>query len=167
MDIVNIDDHRKIWRTDAAGCAACGHKWQAVYPMGAGDVGLECPSCGSGLGSVLPYEDNRGLSSNGDIVERLRIRIHTSADETALTNEAADEIERLQEQVEFERASLQAAFVELRKLDGDIERMREVLQNIADGPRDVEKSYISLLHEVRSEARAAITKYVLGQWGYI
>lgn len=30
-----------------------------------------------------------------DIVERLRIRIHTSADETALTNEAADEIERL------------------------------------------------------------------------
>ena len=32
-----------------------------------------------------------------DIVERLRIRIHTSADETALTNEAADEIERLRE----------------------------------------------------------------------
>lgn len=30
-----------------------------------------------------------------DIVERLRIRIHTSEDETALTNEAADEIERL------------------------------------------------------------------------
>ena len=30
-----------------------------------------------------------------DIVERLRIRIHTSADETALTNEAAGEIERL------------------------------------------------------------------------
>lgn len=32
-----------------------------------------------------------------DIVERLRIRIHTSEDETALTNEAADEIERLRE----------------------------------------------------------------------
>ena len=30
-----------------------------------------------------------------DIVERLRIRIHTSEDETALTDEAADEIERL------------------------------------------------------------------------
>lgn len=54
MDIINIDDHRKIWRTDAAGCAACGHQWQAVYPIGAKDVGLECPSCGSGLGSVLP-----------------------------------------------------------------------------------------------------------------
>lgn len=32
-----------------------------------------------------------------DIVERLRIRIHTSANETALTNEAADKIERLRE----------------------------------------------------------------------
>jgi hypothetical protein len=30
-----------------------------------------------------------------DIVERLRLRIHTSEDETALTNEAADEIERI------------------------------------------------------------------------
>ena len=32
------------------------------------------------------------------------------------------------------------------------------MQNIADGPRDVEKSYVSLLHEVQSEARAAIAK---------
>ena len=53
MDVININDHRKIWRTDAAGCAACGHQWQSVYPIGAEDVGLECPSCGSGLGSVL------------------------------------------------------------------------------------------------------------------
>ena len=53
MDVININDHRKIWRTDAAGCAACGHQWQAVYPIGAEDVGLECPACGSGLGSVL------------------------------------------------------------------------------------------------------------------
>ena len=54
MDVININHHRKIWRTDAAGCAACGHQWQSVYPIGAEDVGLECPSCGSGLGSVLP-----------------------------------------------------------------------------------------------------------------
>ena len=98
MDIVNIDDHRKIWRTDAAGCAACGHKWQAVYPMGAGDVGLECPSCGSGLGSVLPYEDNRGLSSNGDIVERLRDLGDHASFEPHMHHEAADEIERLRQQ---------------------------------------------------------------------
>ena len=32
-----------------------------------------------------------------DTVERLRLRIHTSEDETALTDEAADEIERLRE----------------------------------------------------------------------
>ena len=32
-----------------------------------------------------------------DVVERLRLRIHTSEDETALTDEAADEIERLRE----------------------------------------------------------------------
>lgn len=38
----------------------------------------------------------------------------------------------------------------------EIERLREALQNIADGPRDVEKSYVSLLHEVQSEARKAL-----------
>jgi rRNA maturation endonuclease Nob1 len=32
-----------------------------------------------------------------DIIKRLRLQIHTSEDETALTNEAADEIERLRE----------------------------------------------------------------------
>jgi len=32
-----------------------------------------------------------------DIIERLRWRIHTSHDVNALTNEAADEIERLRE----------------------------------------------------------------------
>ena len=36
-----------------------------------------------------------------DIVERLKWRIHTSEDETALTNEAADEIERLREVLRY------------------------------------------------------------------
>jgi len=99
-----------------------------------------------------------------DIVERLRDEASMyDADDVDLHLDAVTEIERLREQVEFERASLQAAFGELKKLDGDIERMREVLQNIADGPRDVEKSYISLLHEVRSEARAAIAKATGGE----
>ena len=53
MEIVDLDDYRKVWSTGAAACAACGHEWQAVYPIGAEDVGLECPSCGSGHGSVL------------------------------------------------------------------------------------------------------------------
>ena len=58
-----------------------------------------------------------------DIVERLRIRIHTSEDETALTNEAADEIERLREDL-----------IEAEKYNGyhqqaclEIERLREAL----------------------------------------
>ena len=59
-----------------------------------------------------------------DIVERLR---SLKSDEYIenLVGKAADEIERLREQVDFERASLQAAFGELRKLDGDIERLRQ------------------------------------------
>ena len=66
MDVINLDDHRKIWRTDAAGCAACGYEWQAVYPIGAEDVGLECPSCGSGLGNVLPNEYKNEMSPSED-----------------------------------------------------------------------------------------------------
>ena len=65
------------------------------------------------------------------------------------------EIERLREEL---RVSRQSTTILIESLDGDIERLREALQNIADGPRDVEKSYVSLLHEVQSEARAAIAK---------
>jgi DNA-directed RNA polymerase subunit RPC12/RpoP len=102
MDIINLDDHRKIWKTDAAACAACGHKWQAVYPVGAEDVGLECPACGSGLGSVLP--------PSRDIVERLRsvggiegtTRWYINPDGP----EAADEIEKLREERSLYREAL-------------------------------------------------------------
>lgn len=73
-----------------------------------------------------------------DIVERLRDEASMyDADDVDLHLDAADEIERLRQQ----NANLV-----------------EALQNIADGPRDVEKSYISLLHEVQSEARDAIAK---------
>lgn len=60
---------------------------------------------------------------------------------------------------------MENAAKELREKDVEIEQLHqqnaklvEALQNIADGPRDVEKSYISLLHEVRSEARDALAK---------
>ena len=36
------------------------------------------------------------------------------------------------------------------------ERLRAALRHIADGPLDADKSYASLLHELRSEARAAL-----------
>jgi len=86
MKIIDLDDYRKVWSTGAAACAACGHEWQAVYPIGAEDVGLECPACGSGLGSVLPSKD---------IVKRLR-RWSPEESTHELHEDAADEIERLQ-----------------------------------------------------------------------
>jgi hypothetical protein len=37
-----------------------------------------------------------------------------------------------------------------------IETLEAALREIADGPRDVDKSYISLFHEIQSEARKAL-----------
>jgi hypothetical protein len=37
-----------------------------------------------------------------------------------------------------------------------IEKLEAALREIADGPRHVDKSYISLLHEIQSEARKAL-----------
>ena len=72
-----------------------------------------------------------------DIVERLRDdESMYDADDVDLHLDAADEIERLREQVEFERDSLRSAFGELFKLDGDIERLRKALEIAADGFRD-------------------------------
>ena len=51
-----------------------------------------------------------------DIVERLRIRIHTSEDETALTDEAANEIERLRGLIDKhinEKAELKQGIIDI------------------------------------------------------
>ncbi len=63
-----------------------------------------------------------------DIVERLRLRIHTSEDETALTNDAADEIERLQLREETLSGiidGMTARFIEAQGAVEEIERLRE------------------------------------------
>jgi len=60
-----------------------------------------------------------------DIVERLRWRIHTSEDVNALTNEAANEIERLREALRLMPKTITDAA-------NEIERLRGVLQQIAD-----------------------------------
>lgn len=65
-----------------------------------------------------------------DIVERLQIDFWREGDPDL--KEAADEIERLRGQVEFERTSLRSAFDELLERDNEIERLREALQDIAD-----------------------------------
>jgi hypothetical protein len=43
-----------------------------------------------------------------------------------------------------------------REAADEIERLRAALREIANGPRDADKSYVSLLHEIQSEARAAL-----------
>jgi hypothetical protein len=62
---------------------------------------------------------------------------------------AADEIERLRQLVD----TLEEEVVNLcqQRL-----KLRETLYEIAKGPRDADKSYVSLLHEVQSEALAAL-----------
>ena len=62
-----------------------------------------------------------------DILERLR----GPESFTLMEAEAADEIERLREQVEFERASLRSAFQEMREYDKQIEWLRKELQGQA------------------------------------
>ena len=66
-----------------------------------------------------------------DIVERLRIRIHTSEDETALTDEAADEIERLRKDyaLAWENHILHEQIFVLT--EAKIERLQEALVEIA------------------------------------
>jgi hypothetical protein len=93
-----------------------------------------------------------------DIVKRLRVdEAAYDADDMDLHQDAADEIERLRGQVEFERASLQAAFGELGKLDGDIERLRKALEIAADGFRDCGAE------DLEDMCRAAIVKATGGE----
>lgn len=118
-----------------------------------------------------------------DLVKRLRIGIHTSADEQALRDEAADRIEALEarnkllEQSQAAQAlaglgvnvvaahnsglaALKAGCKEERlrakKAEARIEALEAALLKICDGPREVEKSYAELFAEVCWEARAAL-----------
>ena len=42
------------------------------------------------------------------------------------------------------------------KLKSHVKKLEAALREIADGPRDVDKSYLSLFHEIQSEARKAL-----------
>ena len=63
-----------------------------------------------------------------DIVDRLREG--KSAGGYWREKEAADEIERLREQCEFEKKCRNDAFEELKQRDADIERLRDTLVKI-------------------------------------
>ena len=78
-----------------------------------------------------------------DEIERLQLREETLSGiidgMTARFIEAqgaVEEIEQLRGQIVFERLSLRSALDKLRKLDGDIERLRKALEIAADGFRD-------------------------------
>jgi hypothetical protein len=69
-----------------------------------------------------------------DIVERLRQRIGLvkfDSDAIAL-RDAADTIEQLRGQVEFERECRNGAYADLEKQDAEIKRLRDVLQSISN-----------------------------------
>ena len=89
-----------------------------------------------------------------DIVDDLRDlnSMHTPDEVSGIADEAANEIERLRQRDGF-IAVLDKQIVEK---DAEIERLREALRTICDGPRDVEKSYAELFVEVKIEARSAL-----------
>lgn len=69
-----------------------------------------------------------------DIVERLRQRIGLvkfDSDAIAL-HDAADEIEQLRGQVDFERECREDTYADLEKQDAEIKRLRDVLQSISN-----------------------------------
>jgi len=69
-----------------------------------------------------------------DIVERLRQRIGLvkfDSDAIAL-RDAADTIEQLRGQVDFERECREGTYADLEKQDAEIKRLREVLQSISN-----------------------------------
>ena len=69
-----------------------------------------------------------------DIVERLRQRIGLvkfDSDAIAL-RDAADTIEQLRGQVEFERECRNGSYADLEKQDAEIKRLRDVLQSISN-----------------------------------
>jgi archaellum component FlaC len=99
-----------------------------------------------------------------DIVKRLRVdEAAYDADDMDLHQDAADEIERLRGQVEFERASLRSAFDELLERDNEIERLRhefrefhaDISMFMKDGPlkQDLLEDIMDVLREGDDEKR--------------
>ena len=58
------------------------------------------------------------------------------------------------------RLALWSAYCDMKMELGDardhIEKLEAALREIADGPRDADKSYVSLFYEIQSEARKAL-----------
>ena len=104
------------------------------------------------------------MQEAADEIERLQLREETLSGiidgMTARFIEAqgaVEEIEQLRGQIVFERLSLRSALDKLRKLDGDIERLRKALEIAADGFRDCGAE------DLEDMCRAAIAKATGGE----
>jgi len=71
-----------------------------------------------------------------DLVKRLR-------DAADRAKREYPEVFRVSEEITYEAADR-------------IEKLEAALREIADGPRDADKSYVSLFYEIQSEARKAL-----------
>ena len=82
-----------------------------------------------------------------DIVERLRQRIGlvTFDSDAIALHDAADTIEQLRGQVDFERECREDTYADLEKQDAEIERLRKTLRQITElSPFKYNTGYASL-----------------------
>jgi len=74
--------------------------------------------------------------------------------------DAANYIKKLETSLKNAKSNIQKqgiTFTDIIWHKGDrIEKLEAALREIADGPRDADKSYVSLFHEIQSEARKAL-----------
>jgi DNA replicative helicase MCM subunit Mcm2 (Cdc46/Mcm family) len=53
--VIELDDHRPVWRVVQATCRSCGHECIATQHMGCPLDASECPECGEMKCSVTHY----------------------------------------------------------------------------------------------------------------
>ena len=93
-----------------------------------------------------------------DIVERLRERIGLvkfDSDAIAL-HDAADTIEQLRGQVDFERECREDTYADLEKQDAKIERLRGVLLTVLEACKDVNSPDRKVREEITRTVRKAL-----------
>ena len=93
-----------------------------------------------------------------DIVERLRERIGLvkfDSDAIAL-HDAADTIEQLRGQVDFERECREDTYADLEKQDAKIERLRGVLLTVLEACKDVNSPDQKVRKEITRTVRKAL-----------
>ena len=97
-----------------------------------------------------------------DIVERLRQRIGLvkfDSDAIAL-RDAADTIEQLRGQVEFERECRNGAYADLEKQDAEIERLRKILSTVLEACEDVNSPDRKVREEITRTVGKALKEKV-------